>query len=102
MFLVQILLPLRDNNGDLFSDDVLRQVRAELVRIFGGVTAYTQSPAKGVWRGEDEQTSQDEIILVEVMARTIDRNWWNKYREELETRFRQEKLVIRAHEVTLL
>lgn len=102
MYLVQMLLPLRDNEGEPFSDDLFRQVRAELLRNFGGVTAYTQSPAKGVWRDEDQQTTQDEVILVEVMARSIDGSWWGKYREELQDRFRQEEVVIRAHEVRLL
>jgi hypothetical protein len=102
MFLVQILLPLRDNQGAPFGDDLFRQVRAELLRAFGGVTAYLQSPAQGVWRNEDQQTSQDEVVLVEVMIGTIDRSWWSNYRDELEVRFGQHEMLIRAHEVTLL
>ena len=92
MFLIQILLPLRDNEGAPFSDDLFGQVRAELLQNFGGVTAYAQSPAKGIWRDEDKQTSQDEVILVEVMTGEIDLSWWTKYRKDLEVRFRQENL----------
>jgi hypothetical protein len=102
MFLVQILFPLRDNRGVAFDNDLFRQVRAELVSRFGGVTAYVQSPAQGVWQDEDQQTSQDEIILVEVMADNLDHSWWRRYREELQVRFRQQALVIRSHEVKLL
>jgi len=102
MFLIQVLLPLRDNQGTPFGDDLFRQVRSELVRHFGGVTAYLQSPAQGAWRNEEQQTSQDEMVLVEVMTDAIDRAWWSKYRKELEGRFQQDELLIRAHEVTLL
>jgi hypothetical protein len=30
------------------------------------------------------------------MTRDLERDWWTKYRAELEARFRQEKLVVRA------
>jgi hypothetical protein len=32
------------------------------------------------------------------MSDGLDRGWWRGYREELERRFRQEKLVVRATE----
>lgn len=102
MFLVQILLPLRDNQGEAFSDRLFCQVREELVTRFGGVTAYLQSPAQGVWQSEGEQTSQDEVYLVEVMTDTLDYSWWRNYREEMEARFKQQQLMMRAHQVTLL
>jgi hypothetical protein len=78
MFLVQILLPLRDNDGAPLSDDLFRQLRAELLRSFGGVTAFTQSPAQGVLRDEGQRTSQDEVILVEVMTDSVDPSWCTK------------------------
>ena len=102
MFLVQILLPARDNQGEVFSDDLFREVREMLVQRFGGVTAYLQSPAQGVWRNEEKETSRDEIFLVEVMTNAIEHVWWANYRQELEAIFRQQQLVIRAHEVRLL
>jgi len=30
------------------------------------------------------------------MAETLDRNWWRQYREQLEMRFHQEEIVMRA------
>ncbi|MBD0321237.1 MAG: hypothetical protein ICV87_12930, partial [Gemmatimonadetes bacterium] len=67
MHLVQILLPLRDNEGNDFPRTEFGRVRAELVERFGGVTAYLRSPATGAWRAEDEEeVAHDDVAIVEV------------------------------------
>jgi hypothetical protein len=48
MYLVQILLP-RSSRREPLPDAAFATTRAELVEAFGGVTAYVQSPAQGVW-----------------------------------------------------
>jgi hypothetical protein len=95
--LVQILLPLYDNDGRRFGAGDFDRVSEELVARFGGVTAFRRSPAEGVWR-EDGEESRDRVVIFEVMADRVDREWWRQYREELERRFRQEKIVARATE----
>ena len=103
MHLVQILLPLRDNDGHPFPRRELSRVREELVERFGGVTAHLQAPAHGVWKDEEAGTVQrDEIVVVEVMDEALDREWWRSYREELRLRFKQEELVVRATEIEML
>ena len=62
---------------------------------FGGVTAFRSSPAEGIWK-EGSRISRDAIIIFEVMADELERVWWTTYRAELETRFRQEKMIVRA------
>jgi hypothetical protein len=99
--LVEILLPLRDNEGRRFGRDLFAQVREELVERFGGLTAFTRSPAEGVW-DEGDGRSRDEIVIFEVMADKLDRAWWRTYRAELERRFRQDEIVVRAREVERL
>jgi hypothetical protein len=101
MHIVEILLPLFDNEGRRFGAAPYAKVHEELVERFGGLTAFTRSPAEGVWQ-EGGQRSRDEIVIFEVMSDGIDRNWWQKYRAELETLFRQDEIVIRAHEVEKL
>lgn len=44
--LVQILLPLHDNTGMLNAEAAFEHVIGELTRHFGGVTAYTRTPAE--------------------------------------------------------
>ena len=103
MHLVQILLPLRDNEGEAFPRADFTRVRAELVERFGGVTAHLQAPAQGVWKDEQEgKIERDEIVVIEVMADALEREWWRSYREELRGRFRQEELVVRAMEMERL
>lgn len=49
MILVQILLPLADNDGVPFPEADLAAVQAELATRFGGLTAHNRAPARGVW-----------------------------------------------------
>lgn len=95
MHLVQILAPLFDNEGNHFPPEPYRQLRTELSERFGGLTAFTRAPAEGLWTDGGE-TSHDEIVIFEVMTETLDRAFWRSYRVELEKRFRQEVIVIRA------
>jgi hypothetical protein len=95
MYLIQFLLPLKDNEGRAFSREDFERVRTELTERFGGVTAFLQAPAQGAWKEEGE-TTRDEVVLYEVMAEELERGWWKNYREQLERRFRQETLLVRA------
>ena len=95
MFLVEILLPLTDNEGRAFGAREFDRVRDELAARFGGVTAFRRAAAEGVW-AEGGGVSRDLVVVFEVMAEALERPWWAAYRRELETRFRQEKLVVRA------
>ena len=101
MYLIQILLPLYDNEGEAFDRKVQDSVRDELTKKFGGVTAFRSSPAEGTWR-EGGQVSHDAIIIFEVMADELEREWWATYRAGLESRLRQEKLIVRATSIEQL
>lgn len=97
MYLIQILIPVFDNAGHRFARDTFETVRAELLERFGGLTAFVQSPALGLWTdAQSGTTARDDMILVEVMADTVDRVWWAGYRTRLEHRFRQDEIVVRA------
>lgn len=95
-FLVQILLPLYDNAGVRFGEDAFARTRGELLERFGGVTAYQRAPARGLWKTDEGDVARDDVAIFEVMAADLDRAWWNGYRQELERRFRQETIAIRA------
>ena len=92
--LVQILLPLKDNAGQQFAETDFDGLKNELATEHGGVTAYLQSPAEGLWR-EGGETDTDHIVIFEVMTEEVDLPRWRKRRAELEQRFRQDKVVIR-------
>ncbi len=96
MYIVQFLLPLRDNARRPFVRADFERVHAELTERFGGATAFLQAPASGAWKEEEGATVRDEMVLFEVMVQALDRKWWGGYREDLERRFRQERIVMRA------
>lgn len=102
LHLIQLLLPLYDNVGTPFPSRDYARIRDELTERFGGVTAYLQSPAEGLWRESPAQTVRDEIVIYEVMTAQLDRAWWEDYRRELTRRFRQELLIVRASRIELL
>ncbi|HXT18928.1 MAG TPA: hypothetical protein VN706_25100 [Gemmatimonadaceae bacterium] len=103
MNLVQLLLPLFDNEGKRQPEELFRRVRGELTERFGGLTEHTRAPAHGLWQDDDTgRTNQDDIVVYEVMVDDIDRDWWRRYRNDLEGAFRQKELVIRAQPLDLL
>jgi hypothetical protein len=101
MHLVQLLLPLRDNDGRAFGAALFTDVRRELTARFGGLTAYSRAPAEGEWDGGEGRT-HDDVVVHEVMADVLDRGWWSAFRADLERRFAQDEIVIRAHAVERL
>lgn len=101
MHLVQLLLPLYSNSGIPFEQKLFLEVRNELVERFGGITAYTRAPANGLWQ-ESERIVRDDLVVYEIMAETLDEDWWRRYRVLLQDRFQQESLVIRTHQIVIL
>ena len=98
MYLTQILLPLYDGRGRKISRRQFAEIQDLLTRRYGGVTAYTHSPAEGQWQTHG-RTARDDIITVEVMHPKPEVRWWKAFRKTLETRFRQEEIVIRSLQV---
>jgi hypothetical protein len=101
MYLIQILLPLYDNAGRRFEQAPYSKLQSELAEKFGGLTAFTRAPAQGLWKTECD-TKRDDVVVFEVMAPALDREWWGCYRSALEALFRQDHLVIRAQPMELL
>jgi len=101
MHLVEILLPLNDNSGRPFAAEKYAAIRQHLTERFGGLTAFTRSPAQGTTTGGGK-TVHDDIVVFEAMTETLDVAWWRNYRRQLEREFRQDEIVVRASTVTLL
>ena len=101
MFIVQILLPLYDNQSNRFGADDYLAVRTELTQQYGGLTAYSRSPTEGLWE-TDAGVKKDEIIVFEIMMDEVKEEWWGPYRRALEKRFRQESILVRVLECTLV
>jgi hypothetical protein len=101
--LVQILLPLHDQGGFPHPPSAYMRVRQELTRLFGVMNAYSRVPAEasGLNAGT-EGLSADDLVVYEVMAERLESGWWHAYRSELERRFHQAHIVVRAQAVEVL
>jgi hypothetical protein len=95
------LLPLADNEGRRFAESEFEEIHNTLVDRFGGLTAFSRAPARGLFESEGK-TSRDDILIIEVMADTLDRSWWAEFRDAVEAQFRQQEIMLRASEVTKL
>ena len=103
MHLIQVLLPLYDNDANPIRPALFQQVRDELSSRFGGLTVYSRSPAEGLWQDDaGERPVHDDVVLFEVMTDQLDQAWWSAYRQKLEERFAQEEIVVRAQSITRL
>jgi hypothetical protein len=101
-YLIHILLPISANDGRRLEDAVFASTRGELTDRFGGLTAHLRAPARGLWKTEHGDVSRDDIVIFEVMADSLDRDWWQEYRAVLEARFEQDVIVVRATPITVL
>jgi hypothetical protein len=101
MYLIEIFLPLCDNRGAPFAPGDFAEIRSALTEKFGGLTAFSRAPADGTEK-ESGRERHDELIVFEIMTDTLERDWWSSYRQSLERKFRQDRILIRVSEVTLL
>ena len=101
MYLIEIFLPLCDNQGAPFEPSGFADIRSTLTEKFGGLTAFSRAPADGMEK-ERGRERHDALIVFEVMTDAPEHDWWSAYRQGLERRFRQDRILIRMSEVTLL
>jgi len=102
MVLIQLLLPITAPHRETGAHIPLNETARELRDAFGGLTAYTRSPAKGLWTSPDGETEEDEVVMIEVVTRSFDKLWWRPYAATLAVRFGQEAIHVRALSVELL
>jgi hypothetical protein len=102
VYLVQILLPVLDQQGAEYDKQLYRDLARDLTNRFGGFTAYTQSPATGYLEDGPGRVVREPIVVYEVMVENLERTWWAALRERLEIEFAQGDLIVRSHEVQRL
>lgn len=102
MKLIQLFLPVYDQQGHPFPKAFFDDVRNELTGRFGGVTAFLRSPAVGAWEDPEGGVSHDDVYLFEVLAGSLERDWWQGYRQRLERQFRQDQVLVRVSDAEVL
>lgn len=99
---IEIFVPIFDSRGNRFSETIYRRIKKKLTEDFGGVTAYTQMPADGIWKDKKDREIKDQIVIYEVMVSKIDKSYWKAYKQKLQELFEQQDLVIRQSDIGLL
>lgn len=99
---MQLLLPTQDHRGRTYPRQLYDYLAGILTEQFGGVTAYSRTPATGLWESASGETVRDQVVVYEVMVERLDPEWWAGFRTQLEAKFAQQELVIRAHEMRRL
>jgi hypothetical protein len=100
--LIQIFLPLSDNDGKRFAGNWYMSISHELNDRFNGVTIYQRTPVTGLWKKEEENTLKDELIIYEVIADQMDLDFWKPFRKQLEQQFKQEHILIRSYPIQII
>lgn len=101
MHLIELFLPIYDGKGKKIPKALFEKTSDELIKKFGGLTAYFRSPIKGYWKTEHE-TIVDELLIFEIIEDCLSVSWWKEYRFVLEKRFKQNKLMMRTYPIQLL
>ncbi len=99
--LVQLFLPLYDNEGIAFPEKYFLKVRKELTKVFGGTTFYFRSPVSGTWKQENK-VIKDELLVAEVLANEKTSAFLYQYKARLEKRFKQDTILMRFMDIRLL
>lgn len=102
MKLFQIFLPVYNQNGEPFPRSYFNEAGGFLTEKFGGVTAFSRSPATGFWKDDSGEVVKDDIVIFEVMTDQNDLPFWNGYRKQLEDKFAQEMILIRVSDIEVL
>ena len=89
MELVQLLLPVQDQHGHAYPRALYDDLVRRLTQQFGGLTAYTRTPATGLWEAAAGETVRDQVVVYEVMSEQVDVGWWKELRTSLEAQFAQ-------------
>lgn len=101
-YLVQLFLPLIDDNAKPYPSSHFESTKKELVKVFGGISVFGQLPVAGTWENGKGEQEKDKLIVFEVMTSVIDKAYWKALRKSLEKKFAQELVVIRSLSIGLL
>jgi hypothetical protein len=85
----EILLPLRFNDGQSVSDEVIADTLLELEERFGAVSCETQT-TRGFWQHEGE-AYRDELVRIYLDVPDLPENrvFFSRLKQELKARFQQ-------------
>ncbi len=96
----EIYLPTTTNDGRPVEDAKIDEIKATLVRAFGGYTHLKQR-SEGAWR-MGGVTFHDEVTIVRVLDDGTARFDMSEFKKSIETTLQQDAVLIISREVAAL
>jgi hypothetical protein len=91
-----LYLPLTDNEGRPFADELFDAVERRLLTRFGGLTSQQRDfPLRGIWQGES-RLYLDQVIVMTVLdfRRRGSTRFITQFKQALLREFAQEEILI--------
>jgi len=100
----EIYLPLKYNDSKQIEPEKIKQIREELIGVFGAITVSSRSsPYQGTWKyGGVEYI--DDIIKVEIVtsADKVTKKFLKDFKERLKESLRQVDILITTHGIQVI
>lgn len=80
---------------------VVEDLLKRLTDRFGGATAFSRAPAKGMWANGGRREA-DDVIVVETMCETLELAYWRTLKVELERKLDQDEVLIRVSSIATI
>ncbi len=100
----EIYLPLKYNDGKQIEPEKIKQIREDLISVFGAITVSSRSsPYQGTWKyGGVEYI--DDIIKVEIVtsADKVTKKFLKDFKERLKESLRQVDILITTHGIQVI
>jgi hypothetical protein len=98
----EILLPLKFNDGESVSDELIGTTLLELRERFGAISSETQT-IHGTWSHLGQVYRDDLVrVFVDVVDDAVAREFFQEFKEQLKQRFQQLEIWITTYPVDVL
>ncbi|RZK56991.1 MAG: inorganic diphosphatase [Pedobacter sp.] len=90
---LELMIPETNAAGDKYPQGYYRDLEKELMKNFGGLTAYQRTPVAGMWQDESACTQQS-MFVYELLLAKLDLTYWQQLKQKLEKKFAQKEILI--------
>jgi len=90
----EIYLPLKYNDGKKIEPQKLKEIRQQLLAVFGGLTASSSSaPLQGTWRYRGVEFV-DDIVWIEIITKEDMNDFFKNFKRRLKRALHQLDILI--------
>ena len=94
----EVYLPLKYNDGRKIEPQILKEIRQQLIAVFGSVTTSPRSaPFQGTWRYRGVEFV-DDIVRIEIITEE-DLQFFRNFKRQLKRRLRQLDILITVQDI---